>query len=287
MAGGITELAKIARRPDNTVSKVVLPNSIYHHPRCQRILRIRNPVRQFRARIRLIQRIFRRIFRQHDAQNSRAHLILRSQIIPVKQNVNLRHLLRVVLHRIDGLQRRRQLVIQILDLLGDLALLRIGRLPHLQLELPQRVVAIGETGLDFYRDNAPRDDQRRVFSEQIDIANELNLPLVIHTRDADEETFPMLEQARVPVVLHCFSSPRLLGPALDRGWYVSFAGNVTYPKATELRTAAASVPADRILAETDSPYLSPQPVRGQPNEPANVVHTARFVAELRSNATNW
>ena len=108
-------------------------------------------------------------------------------------------------------------------------------------------------------------------------------PIVVHTRAADEETLAVLtalpEGARV--VLHCFSSLRLLGPALERGWYCSFAGNVTYPKATELRTAAARVPGDRILAETDSPYLSPQPVRGQPNEPANVVHTLATIAEAR------
>jgi len=144
-----------------------------------------------------------------------------------------------------------------------------------------RVVAVGEVGLDFYRDNAPRDDQRRVFAEQIDLANELNLPLVIHTRDADEETFPMLEQARVPVVLHCFSSPGRLSEAVSRGYMLSFAGNVTYPKAVELHEAAARTPAELLLAETDSPYLAPVPLRGRPNTPANVVHTVDFLAGLR------
>src|SRR5205085_5707140 len=144
-----------------------------------------------------------------------------------------------------------------------------------------RVVAVGEVGLDFYRDNAPRDDQRRVFAEQIDLANELNLPLVIHTRDADEETFPMLERARVPVVLHCFSSPGRLSEAVSRGYMLSFAGNVTYPKAVELHEAAARTPAELLLAETDSPYLAPVPLRGRPNTPANVVHTVDFLAGLR------
>jgi TatD DNase family protein len=144
-----------------------------------------------------------------------------------------------------------------------------------------RVVALGEVGLDFYRDNAPRDDQRRVFSEQIDMANETGLPLVIHTRDADDETFPMLERAQVPVVLHCFSSPVRLDEAVSRGYMLSFAGNVTYPKAVELQEAAARAPAELLLAETDSPYLPPVPLRGRPNTPANVAHTVRFLAALR------
>ena len=144
-----------------------------------------------------------------------------------------------------------------------------------------RVVAVGECGLDFYRDNAPRDDQRRVFAEQIALANRRRLPLVIHTRDADQETFPMLREAEVDVVLHCFSSPGRLDEAVERGWYCSFAGNVTYPAATELREAAAHLPADRILAETDAPYLAPVPLRGRRNEPANVVHTVAVLAEAR------
>ncbi|HET6850322.1 MAG TPA: TatD family hydrolase [Gaiellales bacterium] len=149
-----------------------------------------------------------------------------------------------------------------------------------------RVVALGEVGLDFYRDNAPREEQRRVFAEQIDLANELGLPLVIHTRDADEETFPMLERARVPVVLHCFSSPGRLSEAASRGYMLSFAGNVTYPKAVELQEAAARTPAELLLAETDSPYLSPVPLRGRPNTPANVTHIVGFLAGLRGVAAD-
>jgi TatD DNase family protein len=104
---------------------------------------------------------------------------------------------------------------------------------------------------------------------------------VIHTRAADDDTLRALADFAGTVVLHCFSSPPLLPAALERGYYVSFAGNVTYPKADDLRTAARQVPPERILAETDTPYLSPQPVRGKPNEPAHVVHTVAALAEAR------
>ena len=107
------------------------------------------------------------------------------------------------------------------------------------------------------------------------------MPVVIHTRAADDDTLAALASFPGTVVLHCFSSPALLPTALERGWYVSFAGNVTYPKAPELREAAKQVPGDRILAETDSPYLAPQPVRGRQNEPANVVHTLAVLAAAR------
>ena len=146
-----------------------------------------------------------------------------------------------------------------------------------------KAVAVGETGLDHFRDYAPHDRQLDLFRAQAGLAAAAGKPLVVHTRSADHETVAVLTELPedTKVVLHCFSSLRLLGPALERGWYMSFAGNVTYPKATELRTAAAQVPADRILAETDSPYLSPQPVRGRPNEPANLVHTLATLAEAR------
>ena len=147
----------------------------------------------------------------------------------------------------------------------------------------RKAVAVGETGLDHFRDYAPRDRQLELFRAQADLAAELGKALVIHTRAADAETVAVLEElpAVVPVVLHCFSSAALLEPAKERGWYVSFAGNVTYPKAPELRWAAAEAPADRILAETDSPYLAPQPVRGRRNEPAYVMHTLAALAEAR------
>jgi TatD DNase family protein len=146
-----------------------------------------------------------------------------------------------------------------------------------------RVRAIGETGLDYYRDYAPADDQRRAFEAQIDLAARTSLPLVIHTRAAEEDTFAMLaDRARdVTVIMHCFSAPTRLDECVEHGYYCSFAGNVTYPKATDLQDAARAVPDELLLVETDSPYLSPQAVRGQRNEPANVRLTAEFVAELR------
>jgi len=143
------------------------------------------------------------------------------------------------------------------------------------------IVAVGEIGLDFFRDYAPRGDQRRVFAAQLELASELGKPVVVHTRAAAEETASMLEGFRGPVILHCFSSPELLPVALERGYYVSFAGNVTYPKADDLRAAATAVEADRLLAETDCPYLAPQPIRGKPNEPAHVVHTVAALADVR------
>jgi TatD DNase family protein len=147
----------------------------------------------------------------------------------------------------------------------------------------ERAVAVGETGLDHFRDYAPRDRQLALFRAQAALAAELGKALVVHTRAADEPTVAVLEEiaGEIPVVLHCFSSARLLEPALEHGWYVSFAGNVTYPKAGDLRWAAAQVPADRILAETDSPYLAPQSVRGKRNEPANVMETLAVLAEAR------
>jgi TatD DNase family protein len=157
-----------------------------------------------------------------------------------------------------------------------------GRLDELRdLLSSARAVAVGETGLDHYRDYAPRDRQRELFEGQLALASELDKPVVIHTRAADAETVAALEGFGGTVVLHCFSSPGLLDPALERGWYVSFAGNVTYPNAYDLRAAARAVPRDRLLVETDSPYLSPQPRRGRPNEPANVVHTVAALAAAR------
>jgi TatD DNase family protein len=153
----------------------------------------------------------------------------------------------------------------------------------------EKVRAIGETGLDFYRDSASPEDQRRAFAAQIEVAREIELPIVIHARDREGETLAIDEifatlDAKAgghPVVLHCFSAPQRVEDAAERGWYCSFAGNVTYPSAAELRFAAAKVPEDRILVETDAPYLSPQPVRGKRNQPAYVVETARTIAEVR------
>jgi len=145
----------------------------------------------------------------------------------------------------------------------------------------RKAVAVGEIGLDYYRDYAPRDAQIRLFEAQLAMAADIGKPVVIHTRAADDDTRAALAAFPGRVVLHCFSSPHLLPAALERGWYVSFAGNATFPKATDLRLAATQVPADRILAETDSPYLAPQPVRGRPNEPAYVMHTLQALAIVR------
>jgi TatD DNase family protein len=144
-----------------------------------------------------------------------------------------------------------------------------------------RAVAVGETGLDYYRDYAPRDRQLVLFERQLELAAELEKTVVVHTRAASDDAAAALGSFDGTVVLHCFSAPELLPVALDRGYYISFAGNVTYPKAEELREAARAVPRERLLVETDSPYLSPQPRRGRPNEPANVVHTAAALAEAR------
>ena len=155
------------------------------------------------------------------------------------------------------------------------------------------VVAIGETGLDFYRDSAEPEDQRRAFAAQISIARRVGKPLVIHLRDPEgseqavTEAFATLDdQAEgVPVILHCFSTgPAWAERAAERDWYCSFAGNLTYPKADQIREAAALVPDERVLVETDSPFLSPQPMRGKPNQPANVVATAERLAEVRGVA---
>jgi TatD DNase family protein len=147
----------------------------------------------------------------------------------------------------------------------------------------ERVRAIGETGLDYYRDYAPREDQQRAFESHIDLAARTGLPLVIHTRAAEDDTLATLgdRAGGVTVIMHCFSMPAHLDECVERGYMCSFAGNVTYPKATDLQDAARRVPDELLLVETDSPYLSPQPVRGKPNEPANVAKTAKFVAELR------
>jgi TatD DNase family protein len=147
----------------------------------------------------------------------------------------------------------------------------------------ERCAAIGETGLDFKRDYAPRPDMERAFRAQIELAREAGKPLVIHTREAAEETLATLDEhaAGLRVVMHCFSLVDRLDACLERDYWISFAGNVTYPKSDDLRAAAERVPEERLLVETDAPYLSAQPVRGKENEPAHVVHTARALAEVR------
>ena len=148
----------------------------------------------------------------------------------------------------------------------------------------ERVVAVGEAGLDYYYDHSPRDVQRDAFAAQIQLALARRLPLVIHTRDAWADTFDVLAAEGVPerTIFHCFTG----GPAearrcLDLGAYLSFSGIVTFKTATELQAAALSAPQERILVETDSPYLAPVPHRGQPNRPAWVPVVGRFLADLR------
>jgi TatD DNase family protein len=147
-----------------------------------------------------------------------------------------------------------------------------------------KCVAVGETGLDFYREGAPAADQERAFRAQIALARSIGKPLVIHTRAAEDQTLELLEAEAggVRVILHCFSMADRIEECLaHQDWWISFAGNVTYPKAEALRTAALRVPAERLLVETDAPYLSPQAVRGRPNQPAHVALTAQALAVER------
>ena len=148
-----------------------------------------------------------------------------------------------------------------------------------------RVVAIGEIGLDFHYDHSPREQQQQVFRRFIQLARELKLPIVVHTRSAPEETLQILteEGARdVGGLIHCFSENKpFASRALDLGFDLSFSGIVTFKRAQDIQEVAAWAPADRILVETDSPYLAPIPLRGKRCEPAYVLHTARFVAGLR------
>jgi TatD DNase family protein len=146
-----------------------------------------------------------------------------------------------------------------------------------------RCVAIGETGLDYHHRSATPDQQRRAFIDQIELARDVGKPLIIHTREADDDTLTVLRERAVGirVVLHCFSMAARVEECVAEGWWISFAGNVTFPKAADLAAAAELVPAGRLLVETDAPFLSPVPRRGRPNQPAGVVHTARFLAERR------
>jgi TatD DNase family protein len=148
----------------------------------------------------------------------------------------------------------------------------------------ERVVAVGEAGLDYHYDNSPRDVQRRVFAAQVALAHEHDLPLVIHTRSAWDDTFDILDTERWPdrTVFHCFTGgPDEARRALDHGAILSFSGIVTFPDADDLRAAAALCPIDRLLVETDSPYLAPVPHRGTRNQPANVPFVGAGVAAAK------
>lgn len=146
-----------------------------------------------------------------------------------------------------------------------------------------RCVAIGESGLDKYRSTEHFDDQLRAFHDHIELARELGKPLVVHTRAADEETIGVLKSSAsdLRVIIHCFSMPDRVRECVDAGWWISYAGNVTYPANADLAASITDVPADRLLVETDAPYLTPVPHRKERNRPDLVTVTARFVAEQR------
>jgi TatD DNase family protein len=149
-----------------------------------------------------------------------------------------------------------------------------------------RVIAWGEIGLDFHYDNSPRDVQMNVFRRQLQLAREVQLPVIIHTREAEAETIEILKSewpdSAQPGIMHCFSGTRELArKAVDLGMFISFSGIVTFKKADDLRSIAAEVPLDRLLIETDCPFLSPVPYRGKRNEPAYVLEVARCLADLR------
>lgn len=161
-------------------------------------------------------------------------------------------------------------------------------------ESSKKVIAWGEIGLDYYYDHSPRDIQRDVFRRQIRTAKSLGLPVIIHSRDADDETVEILREefgaahadkdVRVPPgIMHCFGgTPSMAEDLMKIGFMISFAGNVTFKKAENLRDSARVVPLDRLLIETDCPFLTPEPLRGKRNEPSFVAHTAKFLAELYS-----
>jgi TatD DNase family protein len=147
----------------------------------------------------------------------------------------------------------------------------------------ERVVAVGETGFDYYHDHCPHGVQGEVFIRHLRLAREADLPVVVHTRDAAEDTLAALSEhaAGLTIILHCFSLPELLDEVVKRGYYVSFAGNVTYKKASSLQEAAQALPDGLLLLETDAPWLAPMPMRGRPNRPGLVAKTYEYVAGLR------
>jgi TatD DNase family protein len=146
-----------------------------------------------------------------------------------------------------------------------------------------KVVGVGETGLDYHYDHSPRERQRQMFRAQCQVAHAADLPLVVHTREADADTAAILaEEGMSRGVIHCFSSSRMLAEqALAFGFYISISGIVTFRNADDLRAVVADIPLDKLLIETDAPFLAPVPLRGQTNEPAFIVHTAVKVAELK------
>ena len=147
------------------------------------------------------------------------------------------------------------------------------------------VSAVGEIGLDYHYSPGTREQQRELFAKQLELAKKLGLPVVIHTRDADDDTLGLLREIPSRGIIHCFTgSPGFCRALLDLGFYISISGIVTFRAADNVRESALAVPDDRILVETDSPFLAPVPLRGNPNEPAFVVHTGKFLADLRKTS---
>lgn len=150
----------------------------------------------------------------------------------------------------------------------------------------ENCIGIGESGLDYFYNNAPVEDQKVSFRRHIQACITTKLPLVVHSRDAEKDTIKIMKEesdGSLNAVMHCFSGSQWMADqALDNGWYISFSGIVTFKKALELQEIAKQVPLDRILVETDAPYLAPTPYRGKTNQPAHVVHTGRFIADLRN-----
>jgi TatD DNase family protein len=163
-----------------------------------------------------------------------------------------------------------------------------ARVVAVALDAQPRSRGLGEIGLDYHYDFAPRDIQQEVFRRQIRLASERRLPIVIHTREAEDDTFRILAEESASLgVFHCFTGDRAMARrALDAGFHVSLAGIVTFPKALELKEVARMVPIDRLLVETDSPFLAPVPHRGSRNEPARVVRVAEVIAELRGTTAD-
>jgi TatD DNase family protein len=190
-------------------------------------------------------------------------------------------------HAIDSARTHEEIYVSVGRHPHETAGFEHGDLEQLEeLATGDNVRAIGETGLDYKRDYAPRADQMRAFEAQIELGCDRHLPLVVHTREAEDDTLALLDRHSlgVPIIIHCFSMTNRVDECIDRGFYCSFAGNVTYPNAIELHEAAERVPDALLLVETDAPFLSPQSRRGKPNEPAYVRDTAAFLADLRGQS---
>jgi TatD DNase family protein len=156
-----------------------------------------------------------------------------------------------------------------------------------KINLNKKIIGIGETGLDFYYDHSDRSTQKKIFIEHIKAAQTLDLPLIVHTRSAEEDTFQILKSEKknkdFKVLIHCFTGSELFAHKLiDLGCYISASGVVTFKKSEKLANTFLSLPNDKILVETDSPYLSPEPLRGKPNEPSHIIHTVNFLSKIKN-----